>query len=234
MGTRVHCETAWEVIPNRSAKTTGPPPAVMTASIDTMDIMSKHCLLSGSRQVPLTVTPVRSPYIISNMKSLRERMRHAWHASGITQVAIAERCKVKRESVSQWVAVDESKGTSPTNDNLACFAEITGYELRWLLTGHGPKTINEPHEVREPSGPAYRSQREIDPDLLGECMNTVRDLLAERGIPRTDPAWTEQSVLTLALNLYQRTETTDASARGLKKQARDHLEIPLAAEKKKR
>ena len=146
-------------------------------------------------------------------------MRYAWRASGVTQEAIADRCAVKRAAVSQWVAEEESKSTNPTHDNLTSFADITGYDLRWLLTGKGQKIVSERHEVNEQTGPGYKTRPEFDPVLMGKCMDAVREMLTEAGIPKTDEAWTEQAVLTQAMRLYQRTEASDVSGRQQKTSA---------------
>lgn len=76
------------------------------------------------------------------MKTLRERMRYAWQQSGKSQIEIAKDCNVSREAVSQWVATEQKKSTNPEYTNLVIFAQSTGYNLNWLLTGEPPQKKN--------------------------------------------------------------------------------------------
>ncbi len=145
---------------------------------------------------------------------------------------MAERLEFEQPALlSRYLSTrpDTAKNIGP---NLARKIEqIARRPTNWMDTDH--KTSREHFTVQEPSR-HYGASRELDPDLMMQCMDVVRDLLTERGIPKSDPAWTEQSILTMALKLYQETEARDVSQRGLKKQARDHLEIPVAATSKKK
>lgn len=87
------------------------------------------------------------------MKTVAERMRYAWQQSGRTQIEIAEACEVGRSAVSQWMPEDAAQATAPTNENLVTFALLTGFELRWLLTGQGPKRSGEPDSNSGPAAP---------------------------------------------------------------------------------
>ena len=87
------------------------------------------------------------------MKTVAERMRYAWQQSEKTQTEIAEACGVARSAVSQWMPEEPSQATAPTNENLVTFALLTGFELRWLLTGQGPKRRGEPDSNSGPAAP---------------------------------------------------------------------------------
>jgi transcriptional regulator with XRE-family HTH domain len=87
------------------------------------------------------------------MKTVAERLRHAWQQSGKTQTEIAETCGVERPAVSQWMPEDPERATAPTNGNLVRFAFLTGFELRWLLTGQGPRRPGEPGSNSGPAAP---------------------------------------------------------------------------------
>ena len=92
------------------------------------------------------------------MKTVAERLRHAWQQSGKTQTEIAATCGVERAAVSQWMPEDPARATAPTNENLVRFAFLTGFELRWLLTGQGPR---RPGDADSNSGPAAPTKEQL-------------------------------------------------------------------------
>jgi transcriptional regulator with XRE-family HTH domain len=87
------------------------------------------------------------------MKTVPERLRYAWEQSGKTQTEIAETCGIERQAVAQWMPEDPARATTPTNENLVTLALLTGFELRWLLTGQGPRRPGEPDSNSGPAAP---------------------------------------------------------------------------------
>lgn len=68
------------------------------------------------------------------------RIRRARTKAGLSQADLGSRVGVNRSAVAQWERVG---GTSPSVDNLAKVALITGVAFEWLATGRGGGELAE-------------------------------------------------------------------------------------------
>jgi phage repressor protein C with HTH and peptisase S24 domain len=67
------------------------------------------------------------------VQTVGDRLRQARNARGLSQVDVANACKVTRAAVSLW----ESGATTPNNDNLETAARKLHVAFDWLRTGRG-------------------------------------------------------------------------------------------------
>ena len=66
-----------------------------------------------------------------------DRVAHAIRASGLTLEQIAEKIRCTHATLSQW-QTGETNVANAKAGLLLRFAEATGTDVRWLLTGQGP------------------------------------------------------------------------------------------------
>ena len=167
------------------------------------------------------------------MRNIYEIRRENLHTVLHEDFQDSRKALAERLEFEQPALLSRYLSTKNIGPNLARKIEQSARRpANWMDTDHNPSRVH--YRAQEQPG-QYGGSRTLDPDMMMQCMDAVRELLTEREIPKSDSAWTEQSILTMALKLYQETEEKDVTRRGLKKQARDHLEIPAAtASKKKR
>jgi len=72
------------------------------------------------------------------MLPLSERVKYAIeHAPGnLTPTSVAVKIGCSREAILQWIS-GETKNIK--NEYLFAFADLTGFEARWIATGEGPE-----------------------------------------------------------------------------------------------
>jgi transcriptional regulator with XRE-family HTH domain len=87
----------------------------------------------------LRISLTQYDYFKHMKKSLKDRVRHARLAAGLSQAALAEKIGIQRSAVAQWERVN---GSSPTVENLCKVATIASVRFEWLATGRGPRIIS--------------------------------------------------------------------------------------------
>lgn len=75
--------------------------------------------------------------------SLRERIRRAREALGVSRAQLARRVGVSASAAVQW---ERRYGTSPSAANLIAIAKITDVSFEWLSTGRGVPRLGGDHE----------------------------------------------------------------------------------------
>lgn len=79
-------------------------------------------------------------FFLDNVQmTLHDRVREVISSSQYNQSKQAEKLKVSRSTVSQWM----SGATTPEGDNLFNLAELNGYSYKWLRDGIGPKLMKD-------------------------------------------------------------------------------------------
>lgn len=85
-------------------------------------------------------------YLLNNsivsfgMDTIGKRITYAKTLAGYNTPELAKLIGVSRQALNQ-MELDKTKNPKP--ENLLKIADITGYELRWLITGKGPQTKKE-------------------------------------------------------------------------------------------
>ena len=69
------------------------------------------------------------------MNLLYEHLKQARKDAGISQLEVAKACKVSRNAVTQWEAIDPKKRTEPSIDKLVSISLITGWTISELVGG---------------------------------------------------------------------------------------------------
>ena len=59
---------------------------------------------------------------------------------GMTQAELARRCHIDRSAVNQWLN-GSVKNIRP--ENLVALADALGLEIRWIITGRGPRLAKQ-------------------------------------------------------------------------------------------
>jgi transcriptional regulator with XRE-family HTH domain len=85
---------------------------------------------------------------------LRDRIRQARLASGMTKADLARRVGVCVSAAVQW---EHPEGTSPTIKHLAKIASIVGVAFEWLATGRGPTHV-EPSSLHKNAASAFEER----------------------------------------------------------------------------
>jgi transcriptional regulator with XRE-family HTH domain len=91
---------------------------------------------------------------------LRERIRRAREALGLSRAQLARKVGVSASAAVQW---ERPHGTSPSAANLIAIAKITDVSFEWLSTGRGLPRLGGDEEI---------------PAISRECM--AHDLFEER------------------------------------------------------
>lgn len=100
------------------------------------------------------------------MKSeLWQRIKLARTNAHLTQDQVGSQLGISRAAVAQWEAVQESKRTTPSRENLKDFARITRVSLAWLYDDDSEllaesRPISEVSEIE--SGDGYVRVRQLD------------------------------------------------------------------------
>lgn len=68
---------------------------------------------------------------------MKKRVQLAIEQSGKTQAQIADDVGVTQQTVQQWLAEFEDKGTLPRHGRLDKFCTSTGVSKTWLISGIG-------------------------------------------------------------------------------------------------
>jgi len=68
--------------------------------------------------------------------TINDRIAHRLEELGMSQAELARRCHVDRSAVNQWVK-GPVKNIRP--EHLVMIADALGLEIRWLITGRGPR-----------------------------------------------------------------------------------------------
>lgn len=69
------------------------------------------------------------------LKPFVERLKAALNASGLTRAEIGRRIGVSKAAVAQWTSTGHI-----SSENLIKFADVTGHDVGWLLSGKGGVT----------------------------------------------------------------------------------------------
>ncbi len=88
------------------------------------------------------------------METIKDRIRIARDARGLTQEAVGAAMGVSRISALNWES--KRKKATPESHRLPRLAELLGVRIDWLLTGSGPMT-DTPEEAPIPGGALDRS-----------------------------------------------------------------------------
>lgn len=91
---------------------------------------------------------------------LRERLREAREAIGLSRAQLARRVGVVASAAVQW---EQPKGTLPSVSNLLAIAMVTEVSFEWLATGRGHARLNHGGD---------------DPVIHADCF--TQDLFEER------------------------------------------------------
>jgi transcriptional regulator with XRE-family HTH domain len=78
------------------------------------------------------------------MAPIRERVRQARDAAGMSCAELARRVGVGRTAAVQW---EKEDGTAPSVENMARVAVVLGVTFEWLATGRGPTRNKEGTEL---------------------------------------------------------------------------------------
>lgn len=89
-----------------------------------------------------------STYLIvapGRMPAMRwgERFQEVLQQTGISKAAFSRACGISKSAVSQWVDMNNP----PQADFVVTVADLSGYAVRWLATGKGPKKLSDKLEV---------------------------------------------------------------------------------------
>lgn len=103
------------------------------------------------------------------METMKDRIRLARTAKGLTQEALGEAMGVSRVSALGWES--KRKKALPESHRLPLLADTLGVRMEWLMNGKGPMT-NEP-EIAPIAGEA------LDRDLLFRVVVALETYLAE-------------------------------------------------------
>jgi transcriptional regulator with XRE-family HTH domain len=90
---------------------------------------------------------------------LRDRIRQARLASGMTKADLARRVGVCVSAAVQW---EHPEGTSPTIKHLAKIASIVGVAFEWLATGRGPTHVESPSASMQKLAASAFEERLLD------------------------------------------------------------------------
>jgi transcriptional regulator with XRE-family HTH domain len=90
---------------------------------------------------------------------LRDRIRQARLAAGMTKAELARRVGVCVSAAVQWEHPD---GTSPTIKHLARIASIVGVAFEWLATGRGPTHVEPASASRHAVAASTFEERLLD------------------------------------------------------------------------
>lgn len=69
--------------------------------------------------------------------TIGERIRNARKASGLTQAALAEKVRLKRNTIANY----ETGNIEPSERSVADICAVLGINKQWLLTGEGEMLI---------------------------------------------------------------------------------------------
>lgn len=75
--------------------------------------------------------------MLFGMTTKGERLKEAREAAKLTQPQLARLVGVTKASVSHW---ETGRTKDIKNNTFARISDVTGYTVRWLATGEGPKT----------------------------------------------------------------------------------------------
>ena len=110
-----------------------------------------------------------------------QRILRAIQQSGLPQRRIAERIGVTPQSITKWIRTGNIYV-----DNLLALAEITGVELRYLLTGESTPAINETakkyNTARSELHDSIDQLDEKSTRLLKLCLNAIMESEDNLGI----------------------------------------------------
>lgn len=93
-------------------------------------------MVSRYRQPLFTVKAV----IFSLMGTIGERVKTARLAKGWNQPELAKAAHISKQAVSQ---IETGTTKNPKPENILKIADVTGYEIRWLISGEGPQTSKD-------------------------------------------------------------------------------------------
>lgn len=64
---------------------------------------------------------------------MHKRIRYALKKRNISQQALADKCQVTRNAVTQWVSENPATRTNPSVESLKVIARMTGYSVSFLV-----------------------------------------------------------------------------------------------------
>jgi hypothetical protein len=110
----------------------------------------------------LSVGLVKVPYMGNSPSSLRDRLLEIADEIG-NDAEFARLAKVSRSAVSQWRKGDVKalKAISAAN-----IQERTGYSVRWLILGYGPKKLSGKQDLSSISDNGPKIPQNLVPELL--------------------------------------------------------------------
>lgn len=129
-------------------------------------------LLAALVAAPSTATAARR----AAAAAVRERVRQAWSATGMSQKALARLLKTDQATVNLWLS--DAGDTAPSAGWLTALTKALRVSGHWLLTGEGSKTApDEPADVRDARHHGFQSALNI---VLGIQLRVVETVKAMR------------------------------------------------------
>lgn len=123
------------------------------------------------------------------MNDLKERIKHALRSSNTSQSEAARHIGVSPQSVYKWV-----KTGHIDKENLQALADLTGFNVEWLLSGSGKRRGASAEIPADLPAPDLERQLHLLGQALGEC-------IAAAGITRAGVALTGPELLMFADDL---------------------------------
>lgn len=119
---------------------------------------------------------------IQQDNGIRKRIAEAIETSGVTQADVARALGISSSAVSQWMS--RVKFLRP--HNLVALADLTGFNIRWIATGKGPKRPPKPLSPEEEQlVDTYRGLP--SPELREQLKDFAQFLAAKEGGPDKGP-----------------------------------------------
>lgn len=106
-------------------------------------VMVAHCKHASLGNASILTGPDGSMLSMDtgpNLTTLGKRIEYALEHSGHSNTSAANLIGCKPQAISQWIS---GATKNIKNDLLFKFAEITGFEARWIVTGEGPPQLSQ-------------------------------------------------------------------------------------------
>lgn len=122
---------------------------------------------------------------MDSSQTLAERVQFVLDQSAMTPAFVASKIGCSREAIQQWLSGSTS---NIKNELLFAFADLTGYEARWIATGQGPRKSEYRRDSRFPQ--VLATMEKLPPDAYATWIK-IGDTLSEQGTgspePKTEP-----------------------------------------------
>lgn len=94
-----------------------------------------------------------------HMSTLSERINEAMKKSGVSIQQVADECKISYQAVRKWCLGETH---SIDGSHLIALSELTKFEPKWLMTGHGPK--HREYAKNQPQCLALQAMEKLPPE----------------------------------------------------------------------